>query len=273
MKRCVIIGGAPINRYDRVLPYLKDDDYLIYCDSGLKHLPALQKAPDLIVGDFDSWEDPRIQKEAAHAGAGSETSPETRDLSSEQTPEELNSIRRVPLFDLSNYQNVKETRIRYCYDGVHSAPAVVIPPEKYDTDTRFGTRQGLNMGFEEFLLLGVIGNRLDHSLANLSILLMLDGEGKKGKIVDDYSEMEIVSSGPGFIEDRFSTFSLLNLTGLAEEIRIEDAKYCFLPHERIDCEFQYGVSNEVLPGRTAKVTVGKGRVLLIRNFQEEEAHE
>ena len=41
MKRCVIVGGAPIGRYDRILPLLREDDYVIYCDSGLKHVEEL----------------------------------------------------------------------------------------------------------------------------------------------------------------------------------------------------------------------------------------
>ena len=45
MKRCVIIGGAPIGRYDRIKPLLREDDFLIYCDSGLKHQEALERRP------------------------------------------------------------------------------------------------------------------------------------------------------------------------------------------------------------------------------------
>ena len=56
MKRCVIVGGAPIARYDRIQPLLQDDDFVIYCDSGLKHREELGREPDLIIGDFDSHE-------------------------------------------------------------------------------------------------------------------------------------------------------------------------------------------------------------------------
>lgn len=54
MKRCVIVGGADINNYDYVRSRLCADDYIVFCDSGLKHLDALQVRPGLIVGDFDS---------------------------------------------------------------------------------------------------------------------------------------------------------------------------------------------------------------------------
>jgi len=204
MRRCVIIGGAGIERYDIVRARLRDDDYFVFCDSGLRHAEGLGASPDLIVGDFDSHENPHMDVET-----------------------------------------------------------IVLPREKDDTDTFFAAKEMLSHGFEEFLLVGVIGARLDHTLANLSILLMLDTAGKNAKAVDDYSEMEIVSSGPAFIEETYSFFSLLNITGEAEGVTIENAKYP-LENAAIECDYQYAVSNEVLPGKVARVSVAKGRLLLIK---------
>lgn len=53
MKRCVIVGGADINNYDYIQSRLYADDYIVFCDSGLKHLEALKVKQSLIVGDFD----------------------------------------------------------------------------------------------------------------------------------------------------------------------------------------------------------------------------
>ena len=43
----------------------------------------------------------------------------------------------------------------------------------------------------------------------------------------------------------------------------------FTENGEISCEYQYGISNEVLPGRTATVSVREGHLLLIRNLKEE----
>ena len=59
MGRCVVIGGADIADYDRIAGFLRADDFLIFCDSGLKHMEALAVKPDLIIGDFDSFENPK----------------------------------------------------------------------------------------------------------------------------------------------------------------------------------------------------------------------
>lgn len=204
-RRCVIIGGATINNYENVKKYLKPEDYVIFCDSGLKHMGSLGVKPDLIVGDFDSCENPNLAVET-----------------------------------------------------------IVLPCEKDDTDTVYGVREGLKRGYNNFLLLGVVGDRFDHTMGNVSILLKLDSLGKGAMIVDDYSEMQIVSDRPAYISDEYSFFSLLNISGEARDIHIENAKYT-LDGAEITCEYQYGVSNEVLPGQTARVSVGAGRLLLIKD--------
>lgn len=206
MGRCVIVGGAGIGNYDLVRRALRETDYVIFCDSGLKHQAALGVRGDLIVGDFDSHENPHLPVET-----------------------------------------------------------IVLPREKDDTDTVYAVKEALQRGYDDFLLVGVVGGRLDHTLGNVSILLKLDALGKRGRILDDYSEMEIVSRTPVSIPDRFSFFSLLNITGCARGVTIRGAKYP-LSDAELPCEYQYGVSNEVLPGGEATVSLQQGKLLLIKVF-------
>ena len=140
---------------------------------------------------------------------------------------------------------------------------IVLPREKDDTDTVFAVKEAIRRGYDEFLLIGVVGARLDHTLGNVSILLYLDALGKKGRIIDDYSEMEIVSDKAVQVGECFSFFSLLNISGCARGITITGAKYP-LEDAEISCEYQYGISNEVLPGEIAEISVREGRLLLIK---------
>ncbi len=204
MKRCVIVGGADINNYEYINAKIKKDDYVIFCDSGLKHLHKLEVTPSLIVGDFDSHENPKLNVET-----------------------------------------------------------IVLPCEKDDTDTVFAVKEAVKRGFDNFILIGVVGARLDHTLGNVSVLLYLDSLSKKGIIIDNYSEMEIVSTECSYIDDAYAFFSLLNITGVAKGVTIKNAKYP-LDNARIECEYQYGISNEVIKGERAEVTVSEGKLLLIK---------
>jgi thiamine pyrophosphokinase len=206
MERCVIVGGADISGYEYIKRQIRDDDFFIFCDGGLKHMEKIGRKPGLIVGDFDSHEDPHMDVET-----------------------------------------------------------ITLPCEKDDTDTYFAVKEAIKRGYEEFMLIGVVGNRFDHTMGNISILLYLDSHGKKGVIIDDYSEMQIVSDNPVYIDDSYSYFSLLNISGTAKGIDITGAKYP-LENGEITPEYQYGISNEVLPGKAAGVSVKEGRLLLVKVF-------
>ena len=80
---------------------------------------------------------------------------------------------------------------------------IVLPVKKDDTDTVFAAKEAMRRGFDEFLLVGVSGGRLDHTLVNVYLLVMLRERGKRALLVDDYSEMELVGAEPVEIPERF----------------------------------------------------------------------
>ena len=136
-ERCVVVGGADIGDYARIRSYLRENDYVIYCDCGLRHSEGLGAQPSLIVGDFDSHDNPHLEIET-----------------------------------------------------------IVLPVAKDDTDTVYAVREGLRRGFTDFLLLGVCGARMDHTLVNAYILFDLESRGCTALAVDDYSEFSVISGDP-----------------------------------------------------------------------------
>ena len=140
---------------------------------------------------------------------------------------------------------------------------ITLPREKDDTDTVYAAKEAANRGFDNFLFLGTVGARLDHSIANLSILFMLDELGKQAFMLDDYSVISVVTpKSPALISKKFHYFSLLNIYGRAGGITIKGAKY-EIENQDIFPEYQYAVSNEV-KGDFASVTIKNGKLLLIR---------
>jgi thiamine pyrophosphokinase len=143
-----------------------------------------------------------------------------------------------------------------------SCETVRLPREKDDTDTLFAVKLALERGFDDFLLLGAMGGRFDHAMGNVSILLYLHGLGKRALLVDDYSQMQIVGSEPFYIDDKSSYFSVLTVAGNVSGVTIKNAKYP-LDNASLSADFQLGISNEVLPGKIAEVSVEQGRVLVV----------
>lgn len=209
MERCVIIGGADIGDYGRLRQMIGKDDYVIYCDSGLKHREKLELAPSLIVGDFDSYPIDRV----------------------EEGPERI-----------------------------------ILPCKKDDTDTVYAVKEARKRGYKEFVLLGVLGGRMDHSLGNLAILSYLHKNGCRGMIADDFGQIELITSGEqAKIGEEYAYFSLLAYNGTAKGVTISGAKYP-LREAEITGQYQYGVSNEVIKGGCTTVSLREGELLLVKVY-------
>lgn len=216
-KKCVIVGAAQIHNYKKIKSYFSKDDFFIFCDGGLNHQKKLGVKPNLIVGDFDSY-----------------------------------NFRGLSLHKNSS-------------DRGQTPKIIKLPREKDDTDSFFACKQGIQLGFSNFLLIGVVGGRFDHSLVNISILLYLQEHQKKALLVDDFSEMQLVEKNEILIPDSFSYFSLLCINGDVSGVTIKNAKFP-LENAEIKTSFQYACSNEVIKGKTASISVQKGTLLLVMDF-------
>ncbi len=89
------------------------------------------------------------------------------------------------------------------------------------------------IGCTMLFFVGLIGGKVRKSAMETAKMSF----GSKGKIIDDCSEMEIVSKEPAFIDDSYAFFSLLNITGIAKGVTIRNAKYP-LDNAEITCEYQ-----------------------------------
>lgn len=144
---------------------------------------------------------------------------------------------------------------------------ITLPEMKDDTDSLSGVKLALKRGFKDFLLLGMTGRRMDHTLCNLYLLAFIKSHNGRALIVDDWSEMEVVEKEKVFISDSYAYFSLIAWKGKCEGVNIENALYP-LSSAVIEPEYQYGISNEPLKGGS-RVWVEKGSLLLIKDWRKE----
>lgn len=54
MNRCVIFSAGPVSSCEYLADMITDEDFLICADGGMRHAKAINRVPQLIVGDFDS---------------------------------------------------------------------------------------------------------------------------------------------------------------------------------------------------------------------------
>lgn len=145
-----------------------------------------------------------------------------------------------------------------------SHPNVIqLPAEKDDTDMVFALRKGLELGYRRFILLGGVGGRLEHTLANLQLLDWLTLRGAQGFLAGEKTAATCLRDGQAisFPPELSGFLSVFCNSGRAEGVTLEGLKY---PLERytLTGDFPLGVSNEFL-GRPAQVSVERGSLLLL----------
>ncbi|MDF2841308.1 MAG: thiamine diphosphokinase [Clostridia bacterium] len=113
--------------------------------------------------------------------------------------------------------------------------------DKDKTDTHICLEYALER-YDEIVLLGATGSRLDHTLGNISILKMAADKGKKACIVDEKNELYVVKDGIKLQGKKGDLISLLPLSSKVEGINFEGVSYP-LHNAVMEIGDPYGVSN------------------------------
>lgn len=139
---------------------------------------------------------------------------------------------------------------------------LVLPAEKDDTDTHYAARLAAERGFKQVLLLGCLGGRLDHTLANLSTLLWLTGQGVRCWAVGQGAAVTAVENGRLCLPRREQAYlSVFAAGGAARGVSLSGVRYP-LQDAVLTEQFPIGVSNE-FAGPQAQIEVKQGRLLVL----------
>lgn len=140
---------------------------------------------------------------------------------------------------------------------------IVHKPEKDDTDTMLAVREGIKLGYSEFVFFGALGGgRLDHTIANLQVLIYLSKRGMKGKIVDKNVEITAVTNGRISLPYREKgIFSVFTFDERAEGVTIKNAKY-EIEDVTVTNDVPLGISNEFV-GNEPLISVANGTLIIL----------
>ena len=140
---------------------------------------------------------------------------------------------------------------------------VQLPACKDDTDTLAAVKLARQRGYREFLLLGCLGGRLDHTIANLQVLASLTADGCSAVLADEHNEVRLWEPGEHQLPYRAdSGFSLLAFDPVVVGITIRQAVYT-LENGTLTSNFPLGISNEFVPELPALVSFTSGRLLVV----------
>ncbi len=170
----------------------------------------------------------------------------------------LLQIHRVPAmlvadFDSAERQSSYPAGVDVC----------VLPVRKDDTDTLAAAKMAVDRGYTDFLLLGCMGGRLDHTFANLQVMAWLNRQGCRVQMADKGTLLTMLSPGNHvleFVPDR--GFSLLAYDEPVTSLTVQDASYT-VEDATLTTDIPLGVSNAFLPNQPVKISFATGRLLVL----------
>ena len=112
---------------------------------------------------------------------------------------------------------------------------------------------------EEIIIFGALGNRIDHTLANIYCLDKIKS-GIKAKIIDDKTSIELVKDSTEISGKKDDIVSIIPISNISN-LKYSGFKWNVENLDTAPCWF--GISNK-LKGKKASISFSNGKILLIR---------
>ena len=139
-----------------------------------------------------------------------------------------------------------------------------LKPEKDDSDTQSAVNYAIGQGTEKITILGAIGNRIDHLMANFGLLMLGRSRSVKIILADAYNYMCLVESGTILKrEEQFGKYvSFFPIEGDVAGLTLKGFKYPLNGYYLKVEDSGLPVSNEIADPE-AEITFDKGKLLMI----------
>jgi len=138
------------------------------------------------------------------------------------------------------------------------------PGDKDETDTQLALECAFGMNPDKIRIFGALGGRVDHMLANISLLVLCVKRGVDAKIVDKDCELLVIDRSCVINGRKGETVSLIPMSSDVRGITLEGFMYP-LSDGLMEIGKPYGVSNRLV-GTRGTISVKSGYLLIIRQL-------
>lgn len=138
------------------------------------------------------------------------------------------------------------------------------PVDKDWTDTELALNWALQQNPREILIIGALGTRFDHTLANVHLLVKAHRHNIQCSIIDKHNKITLIETYGQIQRNRYTYVSLLPLSTKATGVTLEGFQYP-LHNATFSLGETIGVSN-VLIADTGHIHVATGQLLCIQSI-------
>jgi len=134
---------------------------------------------------------------------------------------------------------------------------IILDPVKDETDTLSALLKAVDMGYDEIVMYGGLSKRLDHTLANI---LLLINNNKIKYLQDEKTCVSVFDAGEYYIENKYKYVSFFAIENTI--MSLNGFKYD-LDNYLLKKEDIIGISNEIIT-KCAKLVILSGKLLAIQ---------
>lgn len=172
--------------------------------------------------------------------------------------EVLNKININPDYIIGDFDSVNKNIL----EQYKNIPITYLKPEKDFTDTHMALKYAMEQGATKITILGAIGTRFDHSIANVNILKETLEYNVEAEIIDENNKIKLINKETKIKkENDYKYVSLIPLTTNVCGVTLEGFKYS-LENATLNIGESIGVSNEQ-NGNESTIKLKEGILILI----------
>lgn len=164
---------------------------------------------------------------------------------------------------LGDMDSVSEDTLAQGWDSTQTER---LPCEKDDTDGGHALDAALARGASRITILGALGGRMDHALANLMLLMRAHEGGAFAEILDEHVRVARIEGEAVLHGAKGDTISLIPI-GEARGVTLQGLYYHSDEELFFDFVHPLGISN-VVTADEARITVKEGDLLLFHHYAD-----
>ncbi|MBF8982194.1 thiamine diphosphokinase [Lutibacter sp. B2] len=172
----------------------------------------------------------------------------------------LFKLKIMPNVIIGDLDSIDEESKHYFYEN--KVEFYKFPSKKDYTDTELAIRYATKKNAKEITIIGAIGTRMDHTLANITLLLPLVKKNIKAKMIDENNEIMVIDKKTKINGNVGEYVSIIPLSEEVTGITLKGFEYV-LENQTICMGSSMGVSNR-FSDSCASITVDKGNLLVIK---------
>ncbi|MDO9546363.1 MAG: thiamine diphosphokinase [Pelolinea sp.] len=175
----------------------------------------------------------------------------------------IRALNLIPMLLIGDLDSVSGEDIQFIKDN--NVEIIKFPADKDQTDLELALKELVSRGFDNILVIGALGGRIDQTLANIGLIQLFTDQDITIEFDDGQDHVFLIEDRQRIGGKAGDIVSLIPICKTVNGVTTVGLKYP-LGNENLFPEKTRGISNE-MTGDAAEITITSGRLLCIHSSE------